>query len=467
MGSEWLEVPFNELGEVNRGKSRHRPRYAVHLYGGPYPFIQTGDIRGSNGRIVSHSQTYSEEGLAQSRIWPSGTMCITIAANIAETAILTYPACFPDSVVGFIADEEKCDVQFVEYSFRLFKKRLQSEAIGSVQDNINLGTLSRLNIHLPALPEQKAIAHVLGSLDDKIGLNRQMNETLEAMAQALFKSWFVDFDPVIDNALAAGNPIPDALKDKAEQRQQLRDAEAGQNNAPASAHHAHFPNAFEFHEDMGWIPEGWEVCTLAEVTSVIIDHRGKTPKKLGGDWSESGYPAISAKNIKDNKLVRHDSIRFVDKEIYEKWMKVPLEKGDVAMTSEAPLGELYYFNSKIDYLLSQRLYGLRADKSKSSGAFLFHWLQSNIGASDLQNRATGTTVTGIRQSELRKVVILSPTSAILNKFDGFTNVYLEKIDSNDNSNLVLSKLRDTLLPKLLSGELRIPDAEKLIAESIS
>src|SRR3954463_8184492 len=97
---KWVDIPLDELGTVSRGRSRHRPRDAAHLYGGPYPFIQTGDIKQSNGRITRHRQTYSHEGLAQSRLWPKDTMVITIAANIAETAILTYPACFPDSVVG-------------------------------------------------------------------------------------------------------------------------------------------------------------------------------------------------------------------------------------------------------------------------------------------------------------------------------------------------------------------------------
>ena len=99
--SGWHLVKLSDLGEVNRGRSRHRPRDAAHLYGGSYPFIQTGDVKASGGRIVSYTQTYSEEGLAQSRLWPENTMCITIAANIAETGILTFPACFPDSVIGF------------------------------------------------------------------------------------------------------------------------------------------------------------------------------------------------------------------------------------------------------------------------------------------------------------------------------------------------------------------------------
>ncbi|WP_454062952.1 DUF559 domain-containing protein [Candidatus Nitrospira salsa] len=215
----WRLAKLGNLGEVNRGRSRHRPRYAEHLYGGPYPFIQTGDIKNSGGRLTTYQQTYSEAGLAQSRLWPKGTMCITIAANIAETAILGFPACFPDSVVGFIADESKCDLHFIEYAFRHLKLHLQHEASGSVQDNINLATLEQLRFPLPPLAEQRTIANILGTLDDKIELNRRMNETLEAMARALFKSWFIDFDPVRRNMarkMGQNQPSPPAPLPKGE-----------------------------------------------------------------------------------------------------------------------------------------------------------------------------------------------------------------------------------------------------------
>jgi type I restriction enzyme S subunit len=240
--SGWRIAKLGELGEVNRGRSRHRPRYAEHLYGGPYPFIQTGDIKNSGGRITSYQQTYSEAGLAQSRMWPAGTMCITIAANIAETGILTFPACFPDSVVGFIADESKCDVRFVEYLFRYLKQQIQHEASGSVQDNINLATLDRLRFPLPPLPEQHAIAHILSTLDDKIELNRRMNETLEAMARAIFKSWFVDFDPVRAKAEGRDPGLPMDIAYL-------------------------FPNRFE-ESELGEIPMGWRFAPLPEVIEV-------------------------------------------------------------------------------------------------------------------------------------------------------------------------------------------------------
>jgi type I restriction enzyme S subunit len=101
----WRKFKLTDLGKLARGKSKHRPRDAAFLYGGPYPFIQTGDIKSANHKIFHHHQTYSEAGLAQSKLWPKGTIAITIAANIADTGILSFPSCFPDSVLGFIANQ--------------------------------------------------------------------------------------------------------------------------------------------------------------------------------------------------------------------------------------------------------------------------------------------------------------------------------------------------------------------------
>jgi type I restriction enzyme S subunit len=121
--AEWKLAKLNELGFVGRGKSRHRPRDAAFLYGGRYPFFQTGDIKAANFHLTEYKQTYSEEGLAQSKLWKPGTLCITIAANIADSAILGIEGCFPDSVVGFIADPDKADVQFIKYSVDTLKLR--------------------------------------------------------------------------------------------------------------------------------------------------------------------------------------------------------------------------------------------------------------------------------------------------------------------------------------------------------
>jgi type I restriction enzyme S subunit len=112
------------------------------------------------------------------------------------------------------------------------------------------------------------------------------------------------------------------------------------------------------------------------------------------------------------------------------------------------------------------LYGIRADRVNCTGAYLFNWLQTDKGSADLQNRATGTTVVGIKQSELRKIIILCPSAKVLKSYDLFACGYLGKMDANDVSNMDLAKLRDTLLPKLISGELRIPDAKKLVKDAL-
>lgn len=199
----WIWVSLDQLGELNRGKSKHRPRDDARLYTGPYPFIQTGDIRRSRGTIQKHTQTYSEFGLKQSRLWPKGTLCITIAANIAETGILTYPACFPDSVVGFVQDDARIKVRFVEYFIRSEKSKLENYAPATAQKNINLEFLSGLAIPLPPLDEQaeivREVEHRLSAADRlAAALSRQMDRarvTRQSLLSEAFTGQLVPQDP--------------------------------------------------------------------------------------------------------------------------------------------------------------------------------------------------------------------------------------------------------------------------------
>ena len=150
----WVWATMPQLGELGRGKSKHRPRDDAALYGGPYPFIQTGNVRRSDGVIAKYSQTYTEFGLAQSRLWAAGTLCITIAANIAETGILSFDSCFPDSIVGFIAGTEAVTTRYVELFIRTAKSDLERFAPATAQKNINLEVLEAVAIALPPIAEQ-------------------------------------------------------------------------------------------------------------------------------------------------------------------------------------------------------------------------------------------------------------------------------------------------------------------------
>lgn len=188
----WDLKRLNEMGFVSRGRSRHRPRDAPHLYGGPYPFVQTGDVKHAGLYLTEFTQTYSEAGLAQSRIWPAGTLCITIAANIADTAILGMDACFPDSIIGFIPDEKKGDVRFVKYLFdALLKKKFKQFTQGAAQDNLSQEKLLSLKFPVPILSEQRRIASILSTYDDLIENNRRRIRLLEDAARLLYREWFV------------------------------------------------------------------------------------------------------------------------------------------------------------------------------------------------------------------------------------------------------------------------------------
>lgn len=189
----WSDKSLDELGTVSRGRSRHRPRDAAHLYGGPYPFVQTADVKRAGLYLSEYSQTYSDEGLAQSKLWPTGTLCITIAANIADTSILAIDACFPDSVIGFIPDPEKSDARFIKYLFdAVLKLQYRQVSQGAAQDNLSQGKLLALKFSVPDdVNEQIRIADFIASYDDLIENNRRRIQLLEESARLLYKEWFV------------------------------------------------------------------------------------------------------------------------------------------------------------------------------------------------------------------------------------------------------------------------------------
>lgn len=150
-----------------------------------------------------------------------------------------------------------------------------------------------------------------------------------------------------------------------------------------------------------------EYKPLADCVVSVIDHRGLTPKKLGGDWANSGYRAISAKNIKDGKLVQTESMKLVDEKLYKRWMSQEIEEGDVFITSEAPFGEVLFWNSSEKLVLSQRVFGIKPNQNVCDARFLYYWMKGPLFQGELRGRATGTTVIGLRQPELLKCSVRS------------------------------------------------------------
>lgn len=193
MHKNWKTCSIEDLGEINRGKSKHRPRNASILFGGEYPFIQTADVKKANLYITEYSETYNEVGLAQSKLWKKGTLCITIAANIAESAVLGIDACFPDSVVGFEPYVNVADTKYVKYMMDMFKVYMQQISKGTTQDNLSLAKIRKVKFEAPNYEKQKEIARILSTYDDLIENNNKRIGLLEKMAENIYKEWFVRF----------------------------------------------------------------------------------------------------------------------------------------------------------------------------------------------------------------------------------------------------------------------------------
>lgn len=471
----WRLVKLSDLGEVNRGRSRHRPRDAAHLYGGPYPFVQTGDVKASQGRVNNYTQTYSKDGLAQSRLWPKGTMCITIAANIAETGILQFPACFPDSVIGFIADETKCNVFFIEYVFRLLRRRIQAQATGSVQDNINLQTLERLLFPIPKLEEQNAIADILCSFDDKIELNRQTNQTLEHIAQAIFKSWFVDFEPTRAKIIAkqkGGNALAQSLAAQAVicgaiTLEQLQALEEDYRGLEAQLHplitnkFPHqiagldywtpdtlqttadlFPDAL-LASELGEVPEGWEVKALDEIAHY---QNGLALQKFRPEDEGDFLPVLKIAQLKKG---------FADGEEKASPNIKPeciVDNGDVVFSWSGSLVVDVWCGGKA--ALNQHLFKVTSlDYPKW---FYCYWTKHHLETFIQVAADKAVTMGHIKRSHLGEAKCVVPSCA-LDRFSLMSD-FLEKQIEQRLESLSLQEIRDLLLPKLLSGEISLDNS---------
>lgn len=186
----WEVCILSELGSLDRGVSKARPRNSPELLGGIYPLIQTGDVTNAGIYITAYKQTYSELGLKQSKLWPKGTMLITIAANIAQTSILSFDACFPDSVVGFVTNTKKARVLYVHFLFKFFQALLESKASQTAQKNINLEILRNLKVPCPSLELQTQFAQIVGKTEDLKVEYRQSLQELENLYCSLSQKAF-------------------------------------------------------------------------------------------------------------------------------------------------------------------------------------------------------------------------------------------------------------------------------------
>lgn len=298
---KWTKKRLTDLGKFARGKSKHRPRNDKTLFkNGHYPLVQTGDIKKANLYIQKSEEFYNEKGLKQSKLWPTDTLCITIAANIAETALLGQPMCFPDSIVGFNAFPNKSNNLFVHYVFELLKQQIQDNVNGSIQKNINLEFLENFELMVPPLNYQNKVSKLLKDIDSKITNNNAISKELESMAKTIYDYWFLQFEfPDKDGKPYKSNGGKMVWNDQLKQE----------------------------------IPEGWEVSI---VKNILGDYpRTKTIESKEYN-SGSLYPIIDQSkdsyicgytDNKDYVLNLDDAIVFGDHSNKSKYVNFPFARG--------------------------------------------------------------------------------------------------------------------------------------------
>ncbi|HCT6501682.1 TPA: restriction endonuclease subunit S, partial [Klebsiella pneumoniae] len=303
---------------------------------------------------------------------------------------------------------------------------------GATRNALTKGMIEDLQVPKPPLHAQKSIANVLDSFDKKIESNNKINQTLEQISQTLFKSWFVDFDPVIDNALDAGNSIPEALQSRAELRQKVRNS-ADFKPLPADIRTL-FPAEFE-ETELGWVPKGWVTNRLENILELAYGKALKKTERTNGDYPVYGSGGVDGTH--NEYLVKGPGI-------------IVGRKGTV--------GSLHWENKNfypIDTVFFVK------PKEYYSLVYCYQLLKT-LG---LENMNTDAAVPGLNRNNAYRLEVVTPTQSIITKFTNIIQTIQHKMDSNHNKTENLTALRDTLLPKLISGELSLEDLPDLVTQT--
>lgn len=408
--SEWREIALTELGTVERGKSRHRPRNDPSLYGGEVPFFQTGDVKAATLHMASPSQWYSEKGVAQSRIWEFGTACITIAANISETAILGCSGCFPDSVLGFIPTYQSADAYFVKYLLDVHRAELTSAARGTTQDNLSLEKLLSYRFRVPGAPERECIAASLRAFDDLIETNRRRIEVLEEMARTIYREWFVHF------------------------------------------RYPSHESATFIDSASGKLPEGWYSSPLVNVARVVM---GQSPKSEF--YNEDGVGMPFHQGVTD--FGRH----YPTTRNYCTVSGRSASEGDILVSVRAPVGRLNIADT--DLIIGRGLAAIRALDGRQG--LLFAHLGTVFAEED--SMGGGTIFKAIGKQELSNVQILQPPDVLADDANSVLSANLGLIRALTAANRRLATIRDLLLPRLVTGQIDVSslDMDALVEDSVA
>ena len=428
MAGEWKSAPLSELCEQIADCPHSTPLWTDS----GVIVLRNQNIRG--GRLDLSSPSYTDEAHFDQRSrrarLRSGDLVLTREAPMGEVCMIpdNLRCCLGQRMVMLRPDPEKCDSQFLLYSIQSDTVQHEikvNEGTGSTVSNLRIPLLEALPIPHPPLAEQKAIAEVLGALDDKIELNRRMNGTLEAMARALFQSWFVDFDPV---------------RAKLDGREPV-----GLDQAAAAL----FPDSFQDSE-LGHIPTGWKVTTLGACIGFRSGFSFKSQ-----DWQESGVPVVKIGSVKPG-IIDLSQVSYVSEEIAHQAARYRLSTGDMLIGMTGYVGEVGLVPPSTNPpLLNQRVGKFVMPKAGTESlAFWYCTTRQPEFRAFVEARSHGTAQANVSGDAIMQFPLVAPVPEILDAFNRECQPMLDHILSKHAESSTLATLRDTLLPKLLSGELQ-------------
>ena len=418
MASEWFMVPLGEFISLQRGHDLPDERRVL----GNVPVIGSFGITG-----------WHNEAKAKAPGLTIGRSGVIGGANYLEVDF------FPLNTTLYVTDFHGNHPRFAYYFAKNFD--FSSFNSGSVQPSLNRNFLNPVPVVIPPVCEQKAIAHILGTLDDKIELNRKTNETLEAIAKALFKSWFVNFDPV--RAKAEGRPtgLPAEISDL-------------------------FPDSFEKSE-LGEIPRGWKVETLGEHVELT---KGRSYKS--SELNPSRIALVTLKSFQRKGGYKTEGLKSFTG-TYRPEQEVKAGEIIVALTDVTQRAEvigkpaIVESDSRYDKLVASLDVGIVRPKRGGIGStpYLYNLMLTSDYSQYSLGYTSGTTVLHLNHGAINNYPTVIPSLNIVNTYDCIAQAILSNIDCSRASTKSLEFLRNTLLPKLISGEQRVPDAEALVAEA--
>lgn len=420
----WKTMKLSDLGEFARGKSTHRPRNDKNLFeGGGYPLVQTGEIKEANLYITHHTQEYGEFGLQQSKLWDAETLCITIAANIAETALLAYPMCFPDSVVGFKAYKEVSSEKFMYYVFDFIRNSIQNAASGSTQDNINIDYLTSLDFKVPDKIAQDKMVELLSAIDEKILMNSKINDNLEQQAKLLYDYWFTQFDFPDEN----GKPYRSS-GGKMVWNEQLKME----------------------------IPFSW-ICSKME-NAIEAVRTGLNPRN-NFQLGNGNIQYITVKNLCLNGSLDFSGCDTIDEQARQiVHRRSDIQRDDILFASIAPLGRCYLIQENpTNWDINESVFSIRYNSSVLTAEYLYMNLQSETFVKRATACSIGSIFKGIRINSLMDSEIILPPLSVTKEFSKEIKPLFALQKELDRETYTLIQLRDWLLPMLMNGQATISD----------